>query len=121
MENDKKPRVIDFMDNDGNQWRMPVSDNPHNTDDISRFRSIIKNMLDTFKRKNADYGNAYSENVADFGLIAGYLPIQNKCNRIKTLIKGNKPLVNESLRDSLLDLANYAVMMLVELDKMDGK
>lgn len=89
--------------------------------DESAFQSNTEIMLDTFRRKNADYGNAYADNVADFGLIAAYLPIQNKCNRIKTLIKGNKPMVNESLRDSLLDLANYAVMFLIELDKMDKK
>ena len=41
--------------------------------------------------------------------------LHEKLNRIKSVHKNNNAN-NESIKDSLIDLANYAVMSIVELD-----
>lgn len=85
--------------------------------DLAMFRQIVAEMTDTFIRKNHDYGNSYADSIRELGLVAGFTPILHKCNRLKTLVKGENAMVNESIRDSLLDMANYCVLMAMELDK----
>ena len=47
----------------------------------------------------------------------------DKLNRFKTLTKGQRYIVvkNESIRDTLLDLANYAIMTIMEIDAEEGE
>lgn len=82
------------------------------------FRQVTERMAATYTAKNAAYGDSYSQLFAEFGPLAAVVPLANKLNRIKSLIR-NPELAgnNESLRDSVLDLANYAVMFAMELDK----
>lgn len=86
--------------------------------EIERFESILDEMLDTFKRKNADYGNSVSDTYSDFGLVSYVVRIADKYNRLKNLSKSNKQEVDdESIRDTLLDMANYCVLAVKDLDK----
>jgi len=79
------------------------------------FKDIVDDMYNTYIKKNKDYGNSF-ENICDkFGLVAAAIPLNNKVERINSLIKHNKHEVNESIEDSLKDLANYAVMTLIYL------
>lgn len=47
--------------------------------------------------------------------------ISHKYHRFMNLINGTPAKVNESLRDTLLDLANYCVLTVMELDKAKEK
>ena len=81
------------------------------------FKQITEDMAKTYAAKNHDYGNAFGKSFAEFGVISAAVRMNDKMERIKSLIEmqpGQKR-VNESLEDTLLDLANYAVMTLVEL------
>lgn len=79
------------------------------------FKDIVDDMYNTYIKKNKDYGNSF-ENMCDkFGLVAAAIPLNNKVERINSLIKHNKHEVNESIEDSLKDLSNYAVMTLIYL------
>lgn len=75
--------------------------------------------------KNTDYGNSFHDLYNDLGIISAVTQIVHKCNRIKTVAKmkanGKNPNVNESLRDTLLDMANYCVMTVMELDREENK
>jgi hypothetical protein len=84
------------------------------------FEGVLNEMLNTHIAKNHDYGNSFSKTFKEFGIIAPVVRMNDKMERIKTLIK-SKAKVDESIRDTLLDLANYAVMTIVELGKSDGK
>lgn len=53
--------------------------------DADRFKEITDKMSDTYKRKNHDYGNAFSEMYDELGINYGYGKIREKVNRIKTL------------------------------------
>lgn len=88
--------------------------------DLEYFKNITDNMYETFCKKNSNYGNSFSQLFNEFGLLAGIVPLHNKLNRIKSLAKGDKNNY-ESIEDSILDLANYSVMLLIELRKLkDG-
>ena len=79
---------------------------------------FVAEMLEIYKAKNKDYGDSFSESFEEFGLIAPVVRMNDKMNRIKSLSKkGDRQVKSESLRDSLMDLANYAMMTVVELDQ----
>lgn len=92
--------------------------------DVQRFGRIQVEMCDTFKSKNADYGNSFSQLYQEFGdngIITAAVQISHKYHRFMNLIKGTPAKVNESLRDTLLDLANYCVLTVMELDKAEER
>lgn len=77
------------------------------------FREITETMADVHARKNHDYGNSFT-------ILRGRYPnailirLFDKLNRLDTLMSGTSARVDESIDDTLVDLANYAVMELVE-------
>ena len=81
------------------------------------FGNIIAEMLETYKKKNADYGNSFAETIQEFGFIPAVARINDKVKRMKNIVKGQKMNIeSESLRDALLDTANYCVLTIMELD-----
>lgn len=87
------------------------------TGDAKTFKSITDKMSDTYKRKNHDYGNAFSEMYDELGINYGYGKIREKVNRIKTLKDNEAQVANEPLEDALLDCANYCILTLMEYQK----
>lgn len=91
--------------------------------DVVAFEIITKNMLKIFKQKNHDYGNSFEQSLNEEGLAASRIRMGDKWNRYKTLSKkdpSNIQVKDESLRDTLIDLANYAIMTVMWLDKQQG-
>ena len=83
----------------------------------SKFGKVLSEMFDTYKKKNADYGNSFSETIQEFGYIPAVARINDKVKRVKNIVKGNEMNIkNESLRDNLMDIAVYSVLTIVELD-----
>jgi hypothetical protein len=81
------------------------------------FRDITNDMYDTFKAKNHDYGNSFSELFAECGMTYAYGHLSEKLKRVKSLMADEAKVKGESMKDSLLDLANYAILTIIELDK----
>ena len=80
------------------------------TSRVEQLKEIQQNALELFTRKNADYGDAF----ANFGLIGVLMRIEDKIQRALSITKTGVTLVDdESLRDTLLDLHNYAAMGLM--------
>lgn len=79
-------------------------------------RDMCEFMRTTYIRKNADYGDSFAALRKEFPQ-AILLRIGDKYNRLKTLMAKKEAMVtDESLQDTLLDLANYCVMELVEME-----
>ena len=79
-------------------------------DRISQLKDIQDRALELFARKNADYGDAF----AKFGLIGVLMRIEDKIQRALSISNSGITLVNdEGLKDTLLDLHNYAAMGLM--------
>ena len=82
-----------------------------------KFKEITDDMIALYERKNHDYGNSFSETYRKLGVISATTRMLDKMNRVVSLVTKDKQEVNdESLRDTLIDLANYAVMTIMELD-----
>lgn len=83
------------------------------------FRSTLVEMESTYRKKNADYGNSFEEMYRKVGAIYPLIHLSEKLARIEQLTQSYREprVTEESLRDSLLDLANYSVMWITELDK----
>ena len=79
------------------------------TNRVQQLQLIQAEALELFSRKNKDYGDAF----ATFGLIGVLIRIQDKINRALTIQHNQVTLVDESIRDTLLDLHNYAAMALM--------
>lgn len=84
------------------------------------FDLILDEKSELYHRKNNDYGDSFKQSLDEFGLLAGVIQMYHKWNRIKTLTKNDKQLVEESLIDSLIDLSNYADMTVMWLRENDN-
>lgn len=87
--------------------------------DADRFKEITDNMNDTYKRKNSDYGNSFSNLFKKCGMTYAYGHMAEKLERINSLRKNEAKVKGESMKDSLYDLANYAILTIMELEKTE--
>lgn len=82
---------------------------------MSNFKEITEEMLLLYERKNADYGDSFSKSFKEFGMIAPIIRMNDKLERLKQLVVHENHVKDESIRDTLIDLANYAVMTIEEI------
>ncbi|MBE9387855.1 DUF1599 domain-containing protein [Vagococcus salmoninarum] len=87
---------------------------------LTAHEKITAELFDTYKRKNHDYGDSFTESLNEFGLVAGLVRVGDKVNRLKSLTKNEQRVNDESLRDTILDASNYLVMMAMWLDSEDN-
>ena len=79
------------------------------------FGKVLDELFELHQKKNHDYGDSFSALYKEFGMVYPVPRIFEKAMRLKTLLRAENK-VNESVRDTLLDIASYAVMTIVELD-----
>jgi len=81
---------------------------------VEQMKQIQSEGLELFTRKNADYGDAF----AKYGIIGVLMRIEDKMQRAISITKNGVNLVNdEGIKDTLLDLHNYAAMALMLLEE----
>ena len=68
-----------------------------------------------YERKNADYGDSFGKSFAEYGMTMACIRLEDKLNRIKSLSTKDVQVKDESITDTLMDLANYAIMTLIEI------
>lgn len=126
-------QYLNKKDMEENKFKNEVSDiNPIDVEpldleidcsnmDIETFKSITKEMSELYAKKNADYGNSFDKGMETIGMAYGVGRMYDKMNRIINLTKGHKAkVIDEKLEDTVLDLANYSVMLLSYI-KRNGK
>lgn len=85
---------------------------------VKRHLEITEELNRVYEQKNTDYGDSFAESVREFGIVAALTRISDKYNRFKRLALGNRNLVgDESIRDTLLDMANYCIMLSMILEE----
>ena len=77
-------------------------------------RRICQELNNTYNKKNADYGDSFMAVRDLYPDVAIMVRIYDKVNRLRTLLSGKQAEVDESIEDTLMDLANYCIMELVE-------
>jgi len=82
---------------------------------VEQFDEITTKMRDIYVKKNTDYGDSVSQTYKDFGLVSFLVRMQDKMNRLKSLSKADALVKDEKIEDTLLDLANYSILALIEL------
>lgn len=86
-------------------------------DNVQRHESICNELNALYARKNADYGDSFHKTFVEEGMAMARIRLSDKLERFKRLTKSNEQHVqDESVRDTLIDLANYAIMTVMELD-----
>ena len=86
-------------------------------DKTETFENIAKELLDIYIKKNADYGDSFGETYKKLGIISAVTRIADKTNRLVNLSVNERQVNDESIEDSLMDLANYSIMTLIELEE----
>lgn len=74
------------------------------------FNEVTTSMAEIFTKKNHDYGNSFFESLDKRGLVAALVRMEDKMNRLDSLSERKEQVTDESLIDTLLDLANYSIM-----------
>ena len=97
--------------------RSIAESNPDGFDDtafdrVTQMIQIQSEALDLFARKNKDYGDAF----ATYGTMGVLVRIGDKIQRAIHVQRNSMTLVDESLRDTLIDLHNYAAMAIMLMD-----
>lgn len=86
-------------------------------DKLTRHEQICDEIKALYKRKNADYGDSFHNTFVEEGMAMPRIRLTDKLERFKKLTKSGEQNVNdESVRDTLIDLANYAIMTILELE-----
>jgi hypothetical protein len=84
------------------------------TDRIEQMQKVHKEALGLFTKKNADYGDSF----ANYGPVGVIVRMGDKINRLSSVTKNGVHFVdNESIRDTLIDLHNYAAMAVMLIDE----
>lgn len=86
--------------------------------DLIKEHLQVCDLLNTiYQQKNKAYGNSFGDTYKDLGIISAVTRISDKFNRLKTLARNQDIDCNdESINDTLLDMANYCVMTYMELE-----
>ena len=81
---------------------------------VKQMKEVQAEGLELFKKKNRDYGDAF----AKFGVVGVLTRIEDKIQRSVSVTKNGVNLVSdEKLRDTLIDLHNYAAMAIMLMNE----
>lgn len=112
---------------------IPEPSNKISNDNTHLFRKLAVALASQYQRKNEAYGDSFGKSVKRYGIISALTRMSDKWNRLESLlIDGNKNGVNdESVDDTLLDLATYCIMTVLAtrsndelnkiVEKLEGK
>ena len=88
---------------------------------VKEFLSICREMADLYDAKNWDYGDSFGKSFEEWGMTMPCIRLKDKLNRLCSLTKNSSQRVqDESIEDTLKDMAIYSVMTLIEIRKEKG-
>lgn len=78
-------------------------------------KTICAELTALYERKNHDYGDSFGKSYTEYGMAMPCIRLEDKLNRLKSLTRKIQQVQDESVEDTLMDLANYAIMTVVEM------
>lgn len=86
-------------------------------------KQLLDEMHDLYIRKNRDYGSSVTDTYEKFGLTSFLVRLSDKLNRVTNLTLNNKDnlVKDEKVQDTLMDLANYSILALIEIKIDENK
>ena len=88
---------------------------------LERHKQLCEELHKLYEKKNHDYGDSFHISFEEEGMAMPRIRLSDKLNRFKTLSRPEKKnlVSDESIRDTLIDLANYAIMTICEMEVAD--
>ena len=86
---------------------------------IERHLEIVQSLNQLYASKNSDYGDSFGETYHKLGIISALTRISDKYNRLISLAtkpEEERKVKDESIQDTLLDMANYCIMTVIEME-----
>ena len=88
---------------------------------IEHHEALCKKLHDIYVQKNHDYGDSFGRTFQEEGFAMPRIRLSDKLSRFKTLShcswNQERLVKDESLIDTLMDLANYAIMTVLEMEE----
>ena len=86
---------------------------------IQKHRFICEQLNSIYVDKNSDYGDSFGDTFNKLGMVSAVTRITDKTNRLQSLCVNQQKVKDESIKDTLMDLANYAIMTLIEMESVE--
>lgn len=84
---------------------------------IEKHAELCEKMHKLYEAKNHDYGDSFHITYLEEGMAMPRIRLSDKLARFKKLTREAGMVKDESIKDTLMDLANYAIMTLIELEE----
>lgn len=111
MNSEEFPRIDGVPDPNESYCYKP---NPK----ADQHRRICQRLNEIYRAKNEAYGDSFGETYRKLGILSAITRMTDKMNRLTALCTGARnDVTDESIEDTLLDLANYAIMTRIEMDQ----
>lgn len=90
---------------------------------VKKHKEICDELNTLYEQKNKDYDDSFGKSYETYGMAMPCIRLEDKLNRLRALtLKGNQQQVkDESVIDTLKDMANYAIMTVIEMELGEGK
>lgn len=86
-------------------------------DKYKRHEEICHELNNMYEAKNQAYGDAFGKTFREFGEVSALTRMSDKWERIKHIVlTGTNDVPDETISDTLRDLANYCIMAIIELE-----
>ncbi|MDO4721408.1 MAG: nucleotide modification associated domain-containing protein [Peptostreptococcaceae bacterium] len=82
-----------------------------------KHRELCEELNQIYEQKNRDYGDSFSETYRILGILSAVTRITDKVNRLQSLCTKEQKVSGERIIDTLKDLANYAMMTVMEIER----
>lgn len=87
---------------------------------IERHQTLLNYLHNLYITKNHDYGDSVHDTYLKYGITSFLVRMEDKMNRARTLSQKDGLVNDEKIQDTLLDLANYAILAVLELEGEDN-
>lgn len=88
---------------------------------VEKHKELCEQLNYIYWRKNQDYGDSFHATFLEEGMAMSRIRLSDKLARFKKLSLGVEAQVkDESIVDTLMDLANYAIMTVLELEEANA-
>ena len=87
-------------------------------ENVMKHAEICVDLNRLYEKKNRDYGDSFHKTYLEEGMAMARIRLTDKLERFKKLTReGGQEVKDESIRDTLIDMANYAIMTAMEMDR----
>lgn len=87
---------------------------------IQRHKELLDYLHNMYIAKNHDYGDSVHDTYKKYGITSFLVRLEDKLNRARTISSKSQMVEDEKLKDTLLDMANYAILAVLELEDNNG-